>query len=187
MAKSKFNWLTHGMSGLLGDLMVFRQRANKTIVAMRPRPSGKEPTADMMNIRKKFKKAALYAKTAIANPALKAEYQAVAKLGQSAFNRAFKDYQLAPELEDPNLSAYTGEAGEHITVSALDDFRVESVHVVIKTGAGIIVEEGEAVQDDGGLDWVYTTTTANTEMVGAKVIFTATDLPGNKTELVVPV
>jgi hypothetical protein len=45
MAKSRNNVVTHGLSGLIGDLLVFRQRANKTIVANRPKLSAKLPEA----------------------------------------------------------------------------------------------------------------------------------------------
>ena len=45
MAKSRNNVVTHGLSGLIGDLLVFRQRANETIVANRPKLSTKLPEA----------------------------------------------------------------------------------------------------------------------------------------------
>ncbi|MBC7759130.1 MAG: hypothetical protein H7069_09750 [Phormidesmis sp. FL-bin-119] len=46
MARSKFNVLTHGLSGLVGDMIVFRQRANKTIVCGKPRPTTKSAYSD---------------------------------------------------------------------------------------------------------------------------------------------
>ena len=36
MAKSRNNIVTHGMSGKIGDLLVFRQRFGKTIVGKIP-------------------------------------------------------------------------------------------------------------------------------------------------------
>lgn len=83
MAKSKNNVVTHGLSGLIGDLLVFRQRANKTIVADRPRPFSKPPTALQLGIQGRFKKAAQYAKTALLDPLIKAAYQAAALLGKA--------------------------------------------------------------------------------------------------------
>ena len=184
MARSKFNVLTHGLSGLVGDMIVFRQRANKTIVCGKPRPSSKAPTASALAIRDRFKRAAIYANSVMENPTLKAEYQLTAKLGQSAYNMAFSDYQKAPEIyQDIDLETYTGAIGEMIEISAIDDFRVVSVHVKLTSAADAIIEQGLAVQSPNGLDWVYTFTVENTEVTGSKLIITATDLPGNKTVL----
>ncbi|MHB1178207.1 MAG: hypothetical protein ACYCZO_07735 [Daejeonella sp.] len=184
MAKSKNNVITHGLSGLIGDLLVFRQRANKTIVADRPRPFSKPATAVQLGIQARFKKAAQYAKTAILDPLIKAAYQAAALLGQSAFNRAFKDYQLAPEFdEELDLSTYTGNSNEEISVSVIDDFQVMGVHVQILKPDSSLLEEGEAVQSPNGLDWIYTTTAVIADVIGCRIIFTASDVPGNKTVL----
>lgn len=182
MARSKFNVLTHGLSGLVGDLIVFRQRANKTVVSGRPRPTTKPLKAISLAIRERFKRAAIYATSVMEDLNLKAEYQATAKLGQSAYNKAFADFQKAPEIdENINLAAYTGALGDTIEVSVIDDFRVEGVHVQIKLPAGTVLEEGEAVQSANGLDWVYTTTAVNSEVPGSQIIITARDLPGNET------
>ena len=184
MARSKFNVLTHGLSGLLGDMIVFRQRANKTIVCGRPRPTTKAPTAIALAIRDRFKRAAIYATSVMENPTLKAEYQLTAKLGQSAYNKAFSDYQKAPEIyQDIDLETYSGATGETIEISAIDDFRVVSVHVKLTSAADSIIEQGLAVQSPNGLDWVYTFTVENSEVAGSKLVVTATDLPGNKTVL----
>ena len=184
MARSKFNVITHGLSGLVGDMIVFRQKANKTFVSGKPRPSSKPVTAIALAIRAKFKRATIYANSVMENPTLKAAYQLTAKLGQSAYNKAFSDYQKAPEIyEDIDLSVYTGAVGQEIHLSVIDDFRVDSVHVQIKLPAGTILEEGLADQSANGLDWVYTTTAANAEVPGSQIIFTAKDLPGNQTVL----
>ena len=37
MAESKNNVLTHGLSGKVGDLIVFRVRGNKTFVSSKPK------------------------------------------------------------------------------------------------------------------------------------------------------
>lgn len=184
MAKSKFNVITHGLSGLVGDLLVFRQKANKTIVANRPRPSSKPVKAISLENRARFTRASAYASGVMNDPLLKAEYQLEAKIGQSAFNVAFTDYQKAPEFyEDADLTTYLGEPGNTLTVSVIDDFRVQSVGVEIKQPDGTTLEQGAAVQSDNQLDWVYTVTAVNTELPGSRIIFTASDLPGNKTVL----
>lgn len=184
MAKSKFNVITHGLSGLVGELLVFRQRANKTIVANRPRPSSKPVKAISLENRARFTRASAYASGVMGDPILKAEYQLEAKIGQSAFNVAFADYQKAPEFyEDVDITPYLGEPGNKLTISVIDDFRVQSVGVEIKKPDGSTLEQGAAVQADNQLDWIYTATVVNTELPGSRIIFTATDLPGNKTLL----
>lgn len=184
MARSNFNVLTHGLSGLVGEMLVFRQKAGRTIVASRPRPTSKPVKAISVAIRERFKRAASYAASIMSNLTLREEYQQTAKAGQSAYNMAFTDYQKAPEIyEDINLAVYTGAIGEAIEVSVMDDFRVESVHVQIKTAADVLVEEGAAVQSPNGLDWIYTTTVVNAEVPGSKIKIKAKDLPGNETVL----
>lgn len=184
MARSKFNVLTHGLSGLVGDMIVFRQKAGRTIVASKPRPSSKPLQAISLAIRERFKRASNYASSVMGNLTLKAEYQQTAKPGQSAYNMAFTDYQKAPEIyEDIDLSVYTGAVGEAIEVSVIDDFRVDSVHVKLIDAADVIIEQGQAVQSPNGLDWVYTFTVENSVVAGCKLVITAMDLPGNKTVL----
>lgn len=184
MASSKFNVLTHGLSGLVGDMLVFRQKAGRTIVASRPRPTSRPVKAIALAIRDRFRRAASYAASVMSNLVLKDEYQLTAKPGQSAYNMAFTDYQKAPEIyEDINLAVYTGAIGEAIEVSVMDDFRVESVSVQIRTAGDTLIEEGAAVQSVNGLDWVYTTTAENAELLGTRIIITAKDLPGNETVL----
>ena len=97
---------------------------------------------------------------------------------------AFSDYQKAPEIyQDIDLETYSGAIGEMIEISAIDDFRVVSVHVKLTSAADSIIEQGLAVQSPNGLDWVYTFTVENSVVAGSKLIITATDLPGNKTVL----
>lgn len=184
MAKSRNNVVTYGLSGLIGNLLVFRQKANKTIVADRPRITTKQPSSIQMEIRERFKRATRYAKSALKDLVLKASYQLAAKLGQSAHNVAFVDYQKSPEFYDEiNLETYTGAIGDEIVVSVIDDFKVKTVYLEIKSPAGDILEEGYAVQSENELDWVYTTITENSEVSGTQIIFTASDYPGNQTVL----
>ncbi len=184
MAKSKNNVVTHGLSGLIGDLLVFRQKANKTIVADRPRPFSKGPTLKQLAIQERFKRAALYGRNAMLDPLTKEAYEAMTKPGQSAYNLAFRDFQLAPEIDEGvNLSAYTGAVGQEILVSVVDDFQVSGVRVQIMKPDASLLEEGDAVQSVNGLDWIYTSTAVNADVPGSTIIFTASDVPGNRTVL----
>jgi hypothetical protein len=184
MAKSRRNVVTFGLSGLIGDLLVFRQKAGKTFVSNKPKPSTKAPTAEMLKVRNLFRRAAIYAKAIIKDTAKKAAYLAAAKPGQTAFNVAFADYQKGPEIEaELAFPGYSGAIGQQLRASIIDNFTVKSVTFSILDAAGQIMESGEAVQTEDGLDWVYTTTVENASFAGGKVVIKAYDNPGNETLL----
>lgn len=187
MAESTDNIVTFGMRGLVGRLLVFRQFFGKTIVAKRPKKTDIPFTADQQEVQSRFAEAATYAKTAIQDPGVKSAYEAAAKPGQTAYNIAFADYFKAPTLSLPDISGYTGQAGEVIGIRAKDNFLVSSVQVAIEKPDGTPVESGDAVITENGQDWTYSTTMVNDTPSGSKVRFTATDLPGNSTSLEVAV
>jgi hypothetical protein len=120
MATSKNNVVTFGLSGKIGDMLVFRQMGGRTIVSS------------------------------------------------------------APDIEQVDLSGYTGKVGDRILVQASDDFAVKSVHVHIANADGSLVEKGEA--EHAGILWAYTATQNNESLEGDKIIISASDLPGNVTE-----
>lgn len=171
-----------GTSGALGDELVFRQRAGKTIISLPPVPRPDNPTDEQNSIRTKFQEATRYARTIMANPTLKELYAARAKGGVTAFNLAFADFFKAPEIIAVDLDDYTGAVGNTITVLATDNFKVQTVFVSIQDDEGNLVEEGAAVINADNDDfWTYTATTANATPAAGTVIVRASDLPGNMT------
>lgn len=183
MSKSSNNVVTHGLSGMVGGMLVFKQVNGKTIVAQRPRKSSKAPSADQLERQQKFKEAALYAKSIIQDPLYKPLYESLAGNGKSAFNIAFADYFRSPVLSNVDLSGYTGAIGQTVKVQALDDVKVQSVTVQIKQADGTTLESGEASILPNGLDWKYETTVTNNNLAGTLVSFTARDIPNNATVL----
>lgn len=111
MAESKNNVITHGLSGKFGDLVVFRQRAGKTLATKAPGAREGEPSEKQLAVQQRFQKAVLYGKSVLADPAAKEAYAAAAQNGQSAYNIAFADYFSAPDILEVDLSAYSGQAG----------------------------------------------------------------------------
>jgi hypothetical protein len=179
MAKSKNNVITHGLSGTIGDMLVFRQRAGETIVAKRPThiaPASEKQIAQ----RIRFQQATVYAETALATPELKERYKEEAKKrkGVTAYNVAVADFFHAPDIDTIDLSGYTGTSDDQIRIIATDDFAVQSVHVSINTMDGELVEEGYAENTAGNL-WIYKTTAENESLTGTKFVITASDIPGN--------
>lgn len=181
MAKSVNNIITHGLSGKVGDLLVFSQRNGKTIVSKVPTKKIELSEKQKKQVSK-FQEAVIYAKTALKDPITKEMYELEAKKeqGVSGYNVAVADLMNAPKIEEINLSNYTGKKGEIIKIKATDDFKVEAVSVAIYNGDGSLVEEGNAVEE--GLYWVYTAKENNTELAGDKIVVRATDIPDNLTE-----
>jgi len=180
MAVNKQNIVIEGSSGKFGNNLVFRQRDGVTILSKNPvMREDYVPTEDQVNQRFVFMEAVWYAKSAIANPELKAEYKAKAKPNQSAYNVAFKDFTTAPILHKVNYSLYAGAIGDTLTCRITDLMAVVTVKVSLYDTDGVLIEEGMAVQSDLKLDWVYTATVAHTPVLGTRIVVTMTDTPAN--------
>ena len=179
MAKSKNNIITHGLSGKVGDILVFRQRAGQTIVSKVPVQSG-ELTENQKAVNRKFQQAVIYAKASLADASLKAAYAAEAEGAQTGYNIAIADFFHAPDISEVDFSAYAGQPGDKIKIRVSDNFMVKEVRVAIMNSDGTIADQGIAANDINGLDWIFTATEANPSLEGDKIIITATDNPDNK-------
>jgi len=131
MAKNKNNILARGFSGAIGKQLVLRTSGDRTYLANRPsRNPNRVDTPEQAAVKLRFKQSVVYGKAAIKDPALKLDYLSVARPGQSAFNVAFSDAYMAPELSNLDTESYSGNVGDKITVRATDDFFVASVRVL---------------------------------------------------------
>ncbi|SHK45058.1 hypothetical protein [Epilithonimonas mollis] len=182
MAESKNNIITHGLSGKVGDLIVFSQRNGKTIVSRAPKDKTGEDSQKQKDHKRKFQRAILYAKVVMNDPDTKELYEAKAdrSKGITGHNVAVADLLNAPDIDSIDMSAYNGRIGDVIKIVALDDFEVKAVTVTIENADGSLVEEGSAV--DNGAEWIYTATADNADLSGDKITVTATDNPDNMTE-----
>ncbi|MDR1171716.1 MAG: hypothetical protein LBL24_04605 [Bacteroidales bacterium] len=183
MAKQKGNVVIHGLSGKIGDLLIFRQVGGKTVVSKVPeQPKTKKVSDKQKAYRKRFQQATLYAKIAVGTPDTKELYDKKAnkRSGKTAYHVAIADFLHAPDIHTVDLSQYTGAAGDEIRIEVSDDFAVKSVHVQITNADGSLVEEGDAVNSAGFL-WIYAATQNNESLTGDRILVTASDLPGNIT------
>ncbi|WDF48385.1 hypothetical protein PQ459_07865 [Chryseobacterium sp. KACC 21268] len=182
MAESKNNIITHGLSGKVGDLIVFSQRNGKTIVSKAPRDKTGEDSQKQKDQQLKFQRAVLYAKAVLNDPEQKELYEAESdrSIGVSTYNVAVADLLNAPKIEKIDLSEYAGQRGDVIKITVTDDFQVKEVTVRIENEDGSLVEEGSAL--DSGFEWLYTATKANSDLSGDKITIKATDNPANLTE-----
>jgi hypothetical protein len=181
MARTKNNIFMTGLSGTVGRQMTLSQRKADTIVGKKRGASSIPATDSQLDIQDRFKLASTYALAAIKDPVTKAAYAAAAKNNQSAYNVALADAFKAPEIKSINTTAYDGKVGDIITIRAVDDFKVATVQVMIITAAGVLVEQGNAVLTNNGLDWKYAATSLNDAPAGSKIHVTAKDLPANET------
>src|SRR5688500_14459536 len=137
MGKSVNNEYAEGFSGKIGRNMVFRQLKNGEVgMARKPRRKKGPAHIKHLEIRKAFKRAALYAQQVEADPVMKAMYSASAKGLQSAFNLALRDARVAPKVNNIDISLYEGEIGNTIIIDAEDDFKVARVEVSIHDANG---------------------------------------------------
>jgi len=181
MAKVGNNIVVTGLSGKLGNLIVFRSHGTKTVVAQAPQKREGEPTQAQEQHQTRFQEAILYGKASITDAEKKAAYKASAEDGQSAFNVAVADFLRAPHIDEIDVSHYSGQANDYIGIRAVDDFKVTEVTVSIFNSDGSEVEHGAAsAQTDGS--WRYVVTTTNESLSGDKIIVRVSDLPGNLTE-----
>lgn len=180
MAKLKYNVVMHGVSGIVGDLLEFRQRYGKTIIAKIGQRS-KPPSVNQQLVKEKFSRAVLYAKSALKNPTIKEIYKLKAEGGITPYNNALKDFFTPPVIVAVNTEGYSGAIGNPILVSATDDTKVTKVGIQVFDINGNLVEAGAAVQLDDDGDWMYTATVSNADPAGGRIVVEAQDLPRNTT------
>lgn len=177
------NLFVLGTSGMVGSQLVYRNRNGKIILSKRPHRTKPQTDAQIAH-GLRFKEATIYAKAALTDEDTRKGYAEKAQNsgnGLSAYNVAVADFLNAPVIRKINLDVYSGQSGEEIVISAIDDFRVKDVTVEIRQSDSTLVEKGTAIAGANGLDWTYTTQSANASLTGSKVTVRVSDLPGNVT------
>ena len=170
MKASSQNTFTRQASGTAGTMTLRKRKNGDVIISNRRGKSTKPPTANQKKRRKKFKRGVAYSNKVKIDPAKLALYAVAAKDNQSAHILAVRDKLTPPTVDEIFFDEYTGKVGDKITIEADDDFKVVSVSVEIINAVGALVEKGEAVMDEDGIDWIYTTTVANEPFEGSRII-----------------
>lgn len=168
------------VSGKIGDL-VFRRYEDGVVISRKADTAGRTPTTGQLNQQERFRQAAVYARSAMDDPATKTVYVAAGeKHRKPAFALAVGDFFKVPAVDVINLDAYTGKTGDRIVVRASDDIEVIAVGIVIRRETGEILEQGSALLEQGS--WRYTAQTEVDLTAGPVAVdVTAADRPGNKT------
>lgn len=185
MARISENHLVKGARGNFGKQYVYKKRGNDTHIARMPAVKKNAViTEKQEEVRDLFAAASAYAQGAMSSPELKKLYQKKATGSQTVFNIAFRDFRKAPVVKKIDTEEYNGTPGSTITIVAKDDFRVAGIKVSIRTAAGVLVEEGDAILDPiDRSKWIYTAVQSNASPPGSVISATARDLPGNKGKL----
>ncbi|MDR1171614.1 MAG: hypothetical protein LBL24_04080 [Bacteroidales bacterium] len=182
MAKQKGNVVTHGLSGKIGDLLVFRQVDGKTVISKVPEPP-KKVSEKQAEQRRRFRQAVIYARSAVESPETKEVYDKIAgKKGKTPFIAAVADFLHVPEIRRIDLSDYSGQAGDTIRIEVEDDAMIKYVRVGIIAADGTVIEEGPATPDISGYLWTYAAKQDNNLFHYGKIVVSVSDLPGNVVE-----
>lgn len=93
MAQVKLHPLLREFSGTLGNVVFKTSSTGKIYMSQRPRKSNKKPSEAQKAHRQHFAEASKYAKAALADPDMRAHYEArAAQEGKGAFALARADY-----------------------------------------------------------------------------------------------
>jgi hypothetical protein len=168
MAKVVDNILVRGLSGKLGNQVVFRRlRDGRTIVCNTPDFSRRKLSKPQKAHHKRFQAAAAYARDASrSNPTYARLAEGTMK---NAYNVALGDWFHVPVIQRVE------RRGKVIRVQATDDAMVASVQVTILDEKGKVLEKGEAIRKKG--DWWEYAPGAQ-----GSVVAEARDLAGNVTK-----
>jgi len=147
MARVRRNQIVQGLSGKLGDQIMFRHlQDGRTIVCRVPDFSNRVLSRDQKAHHTKFKAGAAYAKEAAKPQPIYA--QLAAGTMKTAYNVALADFFHPPvihSLERINAS---------LKIRASDDVMVVRVFVTVFDADGKSLEKGEATQMDADL-WIF--------------------------------
>lgn len=156
---------------------IYGLRNNRMYFYRRPDPAARPES--QRQVIDKFRLGAEYAKAVKADPVQRAFYEGlVATRGGRLHVRIMTDYLTAPRVTAIDLAGFHGLMGDKIPILALDDAKVASVAIRIRTAEGTVLEQGPATRD--GEKWVYTATAAYPQGTPITITATAVDRPGNQ-------
>jgi hypothetical protein len=171
--------LTKGYSGIFGQQVILKNRRGQIVMILpHVRPKVK-PSEKQVAARERFKLAAVYARNAINDPGLMAMYAAKATKLVPAYQLAVNDFLKQPAIITVDISAYKGNKGNRITVTAINDFMLKSVTLKICDPGGTLIEEGPCVLTLPAGTYDYISTVPVTALKGVIILATAKDMPGN--------
>jgi hypothetical protein len=183
MTKVRFHGPIAGFSGAMGE-MVFadQKKKGRTLAYMKKQYDPSQAQIDQWAY---FKECARNAKAALENPDTHAFYETIAQERNSnAYAVAFTDFLVLPEFKPLNLSEYRGQAGNTISIRAVDDIGLADVDVKIVAQDGTPIEQGKAVESGARSGkWTYTATMPVALGTDVFIEVTGFDHAGTKTTI----
>ncbi|NOT73547.1 MAG: hypothetical protein HOP08_01375 [Cyclobacteriaceae bacterium] len=178
------------LSGVFGESISVRKVNGRLVFTNRPKKKRGAPTPKEIAHRERLSEAAQYAKSVAQDDELRALYAARVKgKHESAQSVAIGDFLNPPAVSAIEAAKYRGAIGNIIYVHASDDFQVIKVTITIIDADGVVVEEGEAVNDSKMRvnRWKYKTVAVNPTLKSTRIIAVAYDRPWNvgKREVIV--
>jgi hypothetical protein len=92
MARTSKDFLLKGVHGKIGDQIVVKQYADKTVITSMPDMSGVKPSPLQKLVRKNFSEAVKYAQSINRNPVKKKKYAKKITDGQDVYHFAIQEY-----------------------------------------------------------------------------------------------
>ena len=186
MAISKHNIVTQGLSGMLGNRIVFRHLRGKTIIANRPAKPSRQSELQRAN-RHRFRNATAFAHAAMRDPQQKAYYWKKAnelKL-PNAYTAAITDYMRRPMVSDVEIPKHNGSPGNRVLITAgKKEFTLASVEVKLVDKEGVALGSSTAAlinqQKDRWVAHVPDDIAGNV----TQIIITAKDAAGNLSQII---
>jgi len=160
-------------------------------MAKRPDCSKVIKSAAQLANMAKFGKASKYSKAVKNDPQLSKDYSEKKKKTKykDVYHAAMSDCMTKPKVQKVDLKIYRGQPGNVIRISAWDNFRVETVNVMILNDKGQLIERCAAVSKlySGNTEWEYKATVENIDYKSSRILVQVKDLPGNVVEAEVDV
>ena len=171
-----------GARGMFAGQVIFKERLGTEYLAGPPNVNeNRKPGEEEAKNRYNFGQAVRYGKQAVKDEQLKAEYEALRKSNQTAYNVAVSDARIPPTINSLLAQGYTGKAGSCILVNATDNVKVKRVHIKILDSTKAVIEEGEAVDNGDHNNWIYTASVTSESVDGCTIEARAYDIAQNET------
>jgi len=185
MARISHNLVVQGMSGGLEKKLLLKHYGNITIATAFPDRSKVKLSVRQKEENGHFRAAMAYARSQMADPVAKAEYQGIAKGLQRAHNMAIADFYHPPQIKSIDYAKCKGRINDPISIVGSDILKIVKVTVEMIDNSGRSLETGDA-QQISRWKWEYRLTGNYSSVEQLIVKVTVWDKPGNKTDLSQP-
>ena len=180
MALLAANSVLQGLTGMIGNQLVFRKHGDKTVVSKKPYRCRRRTSELQQLYLNKFKEASKYARTLLRDRDKYEHYTKLAKKHKkhSAYNLIISEYMLFIRIEEKETPRQGDKKRVVLSITKKNNYKVDSVNVQLLSPSGETVAIGEANRISSS-DWVFKL--AAPPEKGSSIIVTALDAFGMPT------